>query len=183
LAQNRFFAIAIAATVAMSSGLMAKGANTHRFAIIYTFQGGADGADPVAPLINIHGTLYGFTQAGGTCPLNVTGCGTVFSVTPAGVERVLYSFQDRRDGVNPYGPVKADHAIVGASSLFGGLTVLFSVRTDGKFRVLGTVKNPLWAQDRHPITEAGGIWYGVDSGTSTTNCANAACGFIYAIDP
>ncbi len=44
--------------------------------VIYAFQGGTDGADPRANVIDVAGTLYGTTVAGGTY-----GLGTVFAIT------------------------------------------------------------------------------------------------------
>ena len=63
--------------------------------VIYSF--GAvpgDGLDPAAGLIKLHGTLYGTTPYGGayTC-YGGFGCGTVFSITQSGSEKVLYSFR------------------------------------------------------------------------------------------
>jgi uncharacterized repeat protein (TIGR03803 family) len=67
---------------------------------IYDFQGGSvDGAIPYADLTNINGTLYGTTMGGG--PGSV---GTVFSVTTAGIETMLYGFQGGSDGSDPVAP-------------------------------------------------------------------------------
>jgi uncharacterized repeat protein (TIGR03803 family) len=49
-------------------------------AVVYSFQGSTDGANPVAGLINVGGTLYGTTMGGGTGTCN-GGCGTVFEIT------------------------------------------------------------------------------------------------------
>ena len=46
-------------------------------AVLYAFQGGSDGANPYAGLINVKGTLYGTTRAGGMHSL-----GTVYSIKP-----------------------------------------------------------------------------------------------------
>ena len=46
-------------------------------AILHNFTGGTDGADPVAGLTVLHGTLYGTTSAGGKHDE-----GTVFALTP-----------------------------------------------------------------------------------------------------
>jgi uncharacterized repeat protein (TIGR03803 family) len=72
--------------------------------VVYSFKGGSNGALPYSGLINVVGTLYGTTtKYGGSS--NVTagpgGCGTVFSVTPAGAEAVVYSFKGRSDATNP----------------------------------------------------------------------------------
>jgi uncharacterized repeat protein (TIGR03803 family) len=56
--------------------------------VLYSFTGGADGGDPLAALIQASdGNFYGTTGSGGT-----NGQGTVFKLTPTGVETVLYSF-------------------------------------------------------------------------------------------
>jgi uncharacterized repeat protein (TIGR03803 family) len=66
--------------------------------IIYSFQGGSDGSEPFASVINVGGTLYGTTYSGGA----YTG-GTVFSVNPAtGAETVLHSFGASGDGNKPF---------------------------------------------------------------------------------
>jgi len=64
--------------------------------VLYTFKGGADGANPAAGLIHINGTLYGTTEHGGAY-----GAGTVFSVSPGGQQTVLYSFTGGLDGAYP----------------------------------------------------------------------------------
>lgn len=61
--------------------------------VLHSFQGGSDGANPNAGLVNVGGTLYGTTFIGGGTGCGGVGCGTVFRVTPKGVESVLYSFQ------------------------------------------------------------------------------------------
>jgi uncharacterized repeat protein (TIGR03803 family) len=58
--------------------------------VVYSFNGGSDGAHP-SSLIKVNGTLYGTTIYGGSESCE-NGCGTVFSVTPAGAEKVVYTF-------------------------------------------------------------------------------------------
>ena len=52
--------------------------------ILYTFQGGSDGAEPLANFISDQaGNLYGVTGNGGMqCDVSQLGCGTVFQLTP-----------------------------------------------------------------------------------------------------
>ena len=57
-------------------------------------------ANPAAGLINVSGTLYGTTEAGGS-GCGHSGCGTVFSITTTGSEKPLYSFHGRSDGHSP----------------------------------------------------------------------------------
>jgi uncharacterized repeat protein (TIGR03803 family) len=67
--------------------------------ILYRFQGGSDGANPYAGLIQgTDGNFYGTTVMGGD-----SNYGTVFKITPNGTESVLYSFKGGSDGSNPYG--------------------------------------------------------------------------------
>ncbi len=59
--------------------------------------GGGSGAFPYASLIKLGGALYGTTYIGGAI-----GFGTVFKVTKARAEKVVYSFGDNHDGAYPY---------------------------------------------------------------------------------
>jgi uncharacterized repeat protein (TIGR03803 family) len=60
---------------------------TKTFTTLHTFGAGSDGAYPIA-LLNFDsaGNLYGVTSTGGT-----GGQGTIFKVTPTGVETVFYN--------------------------------------------------------------------------------------------
>jgi uncharacterized repeat protein (TIGR03803 family) len=74
--------------------------------VLYTFEGWKkhDGAEPFAGLIrDTSGNLYGTTNMGGAY-----GYGTIFRVTPAGKETVLYSFAGMPDGANPTGSLVMD---------------------------------------------------------------------------
>jgi uncharacterized repeat protein (TIGR03803 family) len=79
--------------------------------LVYSFKGNGDGADPLpAALVPVNGTLYGVTNLGGS-----RNGGTVFKITTAGKESVLYSFQGGTgDGSSPSGAL----SVVGAA-LFG----------------------------------------------------------------
>ncbi|HTT83444.1 MAG TPA: choice-of-anchor tandem repeat GloVer-containing protein, partial [Rhizomicrobium sp.] len=78
--------------------------------VVYSFcaqQNCTDGAQPETGLVNVDGTLYSTTSAGGNPGCNDSGCGTVFSLnTTTGVESVLYPFCSQRlcrDGALPLG--------------------------------------------------------------------------------
>ncbi len=85
-----------------------------KYTVIYSFSGGSDGANPTGKLTqNKSGLMYGTATNGGLmssdCTVVSSGCGTVFSVTAAGVFTVLYTFTDNgTDGLNPIGPVTLD---------------------------------------------------------------------------
>src|ERR1700722_4240717 len=71
--------------------------------IIHSFQGGADGAVPIAPLVDIAGTLYGTTRQGGGTGCGGLGWGAVFAIGPNGGERVIHAFTGPPDGAQPLG--------------------------------------------------------------------------------
>ena len=72
--------------------------------ILYRFNYNNDAQNPAAGLISdAAGNLYGTTYSGGTA-----NEGTVFKVTPAGVETILHSFRGSPDGANPVNTVTLD---------------------------------------------------------------------------
>jgi uncharacterized repeat protein (TIGR03803 family) len=78
--------------------------------VLYTFTGGADGAQPYAGVIfDKAGNLYGVTQAGG-----LYGQGAVFELSPSPdgtwTETVLYNFTGHTDGALPIGALRIDDA-------------------------------------------------------------------------
>jgi len=82
--------------------------------VLYSFAGGSDGATPYASLIQgVDGNFYGTTTGGGAA-----GHGTVFKLTPSGVEAVLYSFAGGSDGATPYASL-----IQGVDGNFYGTTL------------------------------------------------------------
>jgi uncharacterized repeat protein (TIGR03803 family) len=93
--------------------------------VLYSFAGGtSDASTPnAAALIEGNdGNFYGTSVGGGGF-----GKGTVFKITPAGVETVLYSFTGGSDGGNP------DSFIIGIDGIFYGTTA------EGGSSNLGTV--------------------------------------------
>ncbi len=98
------------------------------FTPLYTFQGGTDGAYPLARVVfGPDGTLYGTTFTGGISGCyNNLGCGTVFNLRPPPracttalcpwTETVLYRFTGGGDGGSPG---MADLIFDQAGSLYG----------------------------------------------------------------
>jgi uncharacterized repeat protein (TIGR03803 family) len=160
--------------------------------IIYSFKGGADGAYPfpVASLVNINGTLYGTTGAGGTgvCPFNA--CGTVFAVTPSGEERVIYSFKNYADGDAPNGLIDG-HGTLYGTTYIGGLNygTVFAVTTSGKETVLYQFKGG--SDGFNPnggLVDLNGTLFGTtQGGGGTTGCngsgADPSCGTVFSVSP
>jgi len=72
-------------------------AQAQTLSTIHTFTGTPDGATPFqSDLLDIGGTLYGTTGAGGAF-----GFGTIFKISSTGKETVLYSFTGGTDGGQP----------------------------------------------------------------------------------
>lgn len=99
--------------------------------VIYAFgETPADGVYPLAPLVfDKSGNIYGTTKFGGNAAC-VSGCGTVFELTPDGngqwSEQILYSFctsSNCPDGAYPQGALTFDAAgnIYGTTSTGGDL--------------------------------------------------------------
>jgi uncharacterized repeat protein (TIGR03803 family) len=69
--------------------------------VLYSFTGGADGANPQSGLVLSGNTVYGTTDYGGSGNANA-GYGVVFEVSiKTGAETVLYTFGGGSDGANP----------------------------------------------------------------------------------
>jgi uncharacterized repeat protein (TIGR03803 family) len=85
--------------------------------VLWSFGGAGDGANPQAGLIQASdGNFYGTTKGGGT-----HGYGTVFKLTPAGVETVLWSFGGTGDGAWPFASLiqASDGSFYGTTNIGG----------------------------------------------------------------
>ncbi|MGA8535386.1 MAG: choice-of-anchor tandem repeat GloVer-containing protein, partial [Candidatus Tumulicola sp.] len=140
--------------------------------VLHSFGSGSDGANPYAGLLNVNGTLYGTTENGSISGCGGLGCGTVFSITTAGTEKVLYSFAGSPDGGNPlaglanvrgtlYGVTRA-----GGANSFG---TIFSITKSGTYTRLYS-----FAKGRDGCPFAGlinvrGVLYGTTYGCNQIN--------------
>jgi len=102
-------ATALALAMAFALAIVAiPAAQAQTYKVLYSFTGGADGAQPLAGLtMDASGNLYGTTISGGTgnCP---GSCGTVFNLSHSGAGwalNTLYSFAGGNDAAGPGGRV------------------------------------------------------------------------------
>jgi len=87
--------------------------------LLHAFSGGTDGARPEGALLDVNGTLYGTTVGGGSKCRDL-GCGTVFSISITGSEKVLYRFKGGSDGAAPAAGLIAVDGVLYGTTMFGG---------------------------------------------------------------
>lgn len=159
--------------------------------VLHSFGAKPDGGGPSAGLIDVRGVLYGTTFGGGI-GCGTEGCGTVFSVTTAGKEKILYRFDDAMTNEGWYpdaGLIEIGGALYG-TTFEGGYGPTPSWGTF--FRVTGSGKEQLlykfgrgnggWypAGDLLPVR---GALYGTTAGGGAHNCQfnDGGCGTIFSI--
>lgn len=106
--------------------------------VLYSFAGGSDGQNPYAGVIQgSDGNFYGTTYNGGA-----GGHGSVFRLTPSGVETVLYAFAGGSDGANPEAGLTqgSDGNLYGATYLGGAANfgTIFKLTLSGTETLLHT---------------------------------------------
>jgi uncharacterized repeat protein (TIGR03803 family) len=169
--------------------------------VLHSFVGGSDGAAPNGGLIEVKGTLYGTTELGGpNCPGTSPGCGTIYSVTTTGKEKVLHSFVGGSDGLNPTGPLinvegklygtTAGYFVCCAESPFrdrraraaaakGRNGTVFSVTTTGTEKVLYSFTGGAdGAQPDAPLIDVNGLLY-----STTYRGGTFGAGTVFALHP
>ena len=155
--------------------------------VLYSFKGGMDGATPMlAGLLVADGALYGTTNAGGdpSCHYqDIVGCGTVFKVTTAGNERVLYRFRGRPDGACPSSWLIDVNGVLYGTTNFGGTYdngSVFQLPASGKESALYSFKGyPDGAMPVAGLTAVSGTFYG----TTALGGAYDDSGTVFALTP
>jgi|SRR5579863_1456030 len=113
--------------------------------VLHNFDTGCkrvDGARPAAPLMDVNGALYGTTTAGGIYGSRYycDGLGTVYSVTPSGRVKVLYSFgSTSADGYYPLAELTRLNGVLYGTTYYGGACgdgTVFSITLSGTEKVL-----------------------------------------------
>ena len=94
-----------------------------KYRILHSFGSSTsgDGYWPGPGLINVNGTLYGTTNSGGKYPNG----GTVYSITPTGPEKVVYSFNSTSGSGDGWSPGPASglldvNGVLYGTTTFGG---------------------------------------------------------------
>ena len=171
-------------------GVVYKLDSAGNYTVLYSFTGGADGANPAGGVIrDSAGNLYGTTAYGGACDRQTTGCGVVYKVDPSGQETVLYRFTGGADGGLPFTGVTGDSAgnLYGTTSGGGTLSacegygcgLVYKLDAAGNYTVLYSFtggadgSNP----DAGVILDSAGNLYGTTGGGGT-----GGGGVVYKLD-
>lgn len=170
--------------------------------VLYRFTsgygGGPDGGFPWGGLVqDANGNLYGATQAGGGYGGGGNGCGTVFKVTPSGVETILYRFACGTDGFWPTSDLIMDAQgnLYGTTSEGGlpgcqnsGCGTVFEVTQAGTetilYRFTGGEDGAMPAAGL--VRDAQGNFYGTTEYGGLPNCSfgtSVGCGVVFKLTP
>jgi uncharacterized repeat protein (TIGR03803 family) len=163
--------------------------------ILYSFQGGNDGAFPEATLtVDASGNLYGTTTQGGNgaASCNPFNCGTVFELSPPAVsggawtETILHRFTGGSDGALPDGNLVIGGAgtIYGAASNSGANnagTIFALTPAGGTFTFSVIYDFPLSTDGRSPgyLVMRQGALYGV----TAAGPGSSAGGTVFKLSP
>ena len=181
---------------AFNAGTVFRLSKNGKFTTLYTFTGGADGANPRAGLArDSAGNLYGVTENGGdnslTC-YGFTGCGVVFEVDSHGNEITLHTFTMGIDGGFPYSTLTIDAAgnLYGTTEYGGasGSGIVFKIDPAGNETILHSFAWYNGVDGGIPIgglvLDAEGNVYGTTSlGGSPTACQTFGCGIVFELSP
>ena len=155
--------------------------------VLYSFTGAnGDGYYPAAAVVmDSAGNLYGTTVYGGA-----NGDGTVFKLSPSGVETILHSFTGTNgDGSDPYGGLIMDSAenLYGVT-VFGGKNnagTVFRISPNGKEKILytfGNKKSDGASPNAALVMDSAGNLYGTTFGGGGTYCS-LGCGTVFKLSP
>jgi len=148
--------------------------------VFYSFGGGDDGANPIGSLIDVGGTLYGTTWVGGgsNCAMGPgNGCGTVYSISTNGKEKVLHRFASccSADAAAPNGGLINVNGTLYGTTVWGGigdpgLGAVYSITTRGEERVQYEFRGGSDGNDPSGLIEVNGTLYGTTEGGGDSNC-------------
>lgn len=130
------------------------------YKLLYSFAAGKDAGYPYAGLTDVNGTLYGTTYGGG----GGYQWGTVYKISIAGKEQVLYRFKAGHDGAHPYGGLLNVNGTLYGTTYQGGASgdgTVFRVSPSGAEQVIYSFKGG--SDGQYPyggLVDVGGELYG-----------------------
>ncbi|HUA14888.1 MAG TPA: choice-of-anchor tandem repeat GloVer-containing protein [Verrucomicrobiae bacterium] len=187
-------------TATTYDGVVFKFSNTNVYTELYRFTAPVqqpqttDGLSPGSSLLRDSlGNLYGTTSEGGNYRC-VSGCGTVFKLSPTGVEKVMHRFAGRSkgDGGYPQGGLIRDSAgnFYGTTAIGGSANqgTIYKMDTTDKVTILysfqgGTDGSQPWG---NLVMDSSGNLYGTTSAGGDLSCTireSVGCGIVFKLDP
>lgn len=168
---------------------------TGDYRVLHSFDAAkGDGYSPSGDLAVVNGVLYGTTLNGGTACSDYPGCGTVFSITTGGKEKVLYSFRglNAGDGAQPRGGITNVDGMLYGATFFGGddtchagCGVVFGMSTTGTETILyrfDAASNGL--NPGAGVIAFNGVLYGTTTRGGSGYCGtDQGCGTLYSLTP
>lgn len=130
------------------------------FSVLYSFGASStDGATPSAGFLDVDGLLYGTTAGGGA-----NGEGTVFTLTPSGIETVIHSFPPNNNGGPQAGLIELNGELYGTTRGSGQFEqgTVFKMTTSGKVAVLHSFKASVDGYYPTGLVAVNGLLYGTD---------------------
>lgn len=158
--------------------------------VLYTFNGGNDGGNPMGGLLaDGSGGFYGTTAQGGA-----SRDGTVFHVSSDGTETALHDFTGGSDGFSPEAGLIADKSgnIYGTTKYGGsgrtdpGCGTIFKITPKGTESVLYVFTGG--ADGANPISaliadESGNFYGTAEFGGTAGGCGGQGCGTVFKLAP
>jgi len=153
--------------------------STATLSTLYSFRNGwRTSSLPAGALTYAAGTLFGSTVSGGP-----NGVGTVYSLTPAGVETTLWGFSDRVGGFYPNGGLVYDAGMLYGTtagfvdSSIGNSVFAVDVATKAETLLYGFTGASDGAYPAGGLVRVGGSLWG-----TTHDGGSSYCGTVYKID-
>ena len=141
-----------------------------KFQTLLAFKGNHNGIIPAGGVLGVSGTLYGATNFGGDANKECYpghGCGTVFSISTPGSERVLYRFLAGKDAARPYaGLIEVDGTFYGTTQIGGksgkasNKGTVYAITPSGSETVLHAFAGKDGNDPRASLTSLNGTLYG-----------------------
>jgi uncharacterized repeat protein (TIGR03803 family) len=174
---------ALTLAVVIGLGVMTThSAQAQTFTDLHNFIGGADGATPYAGVVeDTAGNLYSTTYYGG----GTSDSGTVFKISKAGKESVLYSFLGGNDGAHPTAGLVLDTKgnLYGTTPSGGtaGFGTVFKLSEKGKKTVLYNFaggSSDGCGPNGALLRDSAGNLYG-----TTYSCGASSAGTVFKVSP
>ena len=172
-----------------NAGTVFKIDSSGRESVLYSFQGGSDGASPITDLVRDNsGNLYGTTASGGDYTVCVQGCGIAFKIDARDKETNLHTFTGGLDG-SPSGGLVMDSAgnLYGPGFIGGlyGYGNIFEIDSEGNLTALLDFGPGLNANGDNPQNDLafgpGEVLYGTTyEGGDLNTCIGFGCGVVFS---